>query len=91
MTKKYLIITQFVSWEVYSLEILTSTKLDSKKNVFVLFSLHYYKKYLFYSRIFEKKKNLTGATDSPSTGCSATKFELQTIFERALKLSENFA
>ena len=60
-------------------------------SAFYIGRLHYYKMYLFYSRIFEKKKKkLTGATDSPSTGCSATKFELQTIFERALKISENF-
>ena len=59
-------------------------------SAFYIGRLHYYKMYLFYSRIFEKKKKLTGATDSPSRGCSATKFELQTIFERALKISENF-
>ena len=59
-------------------------------SAFYIGRLHYYKMYLFYSRIFEKKKKLTGATDSPSTGFSATKFELQTIFERALKISENF-
>ena len=34
--------------------------------------------------------HLTGAADSLCTGCSATKFKLQTIFESALKILEKY-
>ena len=39
---------------------------------------------------FRKTFHSTGLADSPSTGCRATKFELQTIFEKCFEISENF-
>ena len=56
-----------------------------------LYHLHWYvTKIALLLYNFRKTFHSTGLADSPSTGCRATKFELQTIFEKCFEISENF-